>query len=97
MPTSALSNSPPKSVSRSISHAATEAQVRLGVKPEQLHADGWAIGFDDRFPSNIRVQQALLFARWDRHENLYAHPMVCLTATPWKPSLIAIIRTSSPS
>ena len=47
-----------------------------GVKPEQLHADGWAIGFDARFPPNKRVQQALMFARWDRHENLYAHPLV---------------------
>ncbi|KAI0710687.1 peroxisomal copper amine oxidase [Earliella scabrosa] len=47
----------------------------VGVKPEQLHADGWAIGFDARFPPNKRVQQALMFARWDRHENLYAHPL----------------------
>ena len=46
------------------------------MKPEQLHADGWAIGFDDRFPSTVRIQQAILFARWDRHENLYAHPLV---------------------
>ncbi|KAH9940012.1 peroxisomal copper amine oxidase [Epithele typhae] len=47
----------------------------IGVKAEQLHADGWAIGFDDRFPANVRVQQAILFARWGRHENLYAHPL----------------------
>ncbi|KAI0755527.1 peroxisomal copper amine oxidase [Fomes fomentarius] len=47
----------------------------VGVKPEQLHADGWAIGFDDRFPAKKRIQQALVFARWDRHENLYAHPL----------------------
>ncbi|KAI0668175.1 peroxisomal copper amine oxidase [Trametes maxima] len=49
--------------------------AEVGVKPEQLHADGWAIGYDDRFPSNQRIQQALVFARWSRHENLYAHPL----------------------
>ncbi|KAH9847764.1 peroxisomal copper amine oxidase [Lenzites betulinus] len=47
----------------------------VGVKPEQLHADGWAIGYDSRFPENKRIQQALMFARWGRHENLYAHPL----------------------
>lgn len=47
-----------------------------GVTPEQLHADGWAIGFDDRFPKKARIQQALLFARFSTHDNLYAHPMV---------------------
>ena len=52
-----------------------------GVKPEQLHADGWAIGYDARFPENVRIQQALLFARWGRHENLYAHPMVSDTSS----------------
>ncbi|TBU23317.1 peroxisomal copper amine oxidase [Dichomitus squalens] len=49
--------------------------AEVGVKPEQLHADGWAIGYDTRFPGNVRIQQALLFARRGRHENLYAHPM----------------------
>ena len=53
-----------------------ETERSPGVKAEQLHADGWAIGYDERFPSTLRIQQALLFARWDRHENLYAHPMV---------------------
>ncbi|THG96534.1 hypothetical protein EW026_g5317 [Hermanssonia centrifuga] len=47
----------------------------IGVEPHQLCADGWAIGYDDRFPVTQRVQQALLFARLGRHENLYAHPM----------------------
>ncbi|KAI0738234.1 peroxisomal copper amine oxidase [Daedaleopsis nitida] len=49
--------------------------AEVGIKPEQLHADGWAIGYDDRFPENSRIQQALLFARYGRHENLYAHPL----------------------
>lgn len=47
----------------------------VGVLPEQLHADGWAIGYDSRFPKKSRIQQALLFARFSRHDNLYAHPM----------------------
>ncbi|EMD34277.1 hypothetical protein CERSUDRAFT_117158 [Gelatoporia subvermispora B] len=47
----------------------------VGVTPEQLHADGWAIGFDERFPKKSRIQQALLFARFSKHDNLYAHPM----------------------
>jgi primary-amine oxidase len=49
----------------------------IGVDPDQIYADGWAIGYDDRFPKNRRVQQAFLFARFSEHENLYAHPMVC--------------------
>lgn len=47
-----------------------------GITPEQIHCDGWSIGFDDRFPKSVRLQQALLFARFSQHENLYAHPMV---------------------
>ncbi|KAG8834242.1 hypothetical protein FRC17_009318 [Serendipita sp. 399] len=47
----------------------------IGVTPEQLHADGWSIGYDDRFPAKKRLQQCLLFARYGEHENLYAHPL----------------------
>ncbi|KAI0084516.1 peroxisomal copper amine oxidase [Irpex rosettiformis] len=47
----------------------------VGVEKDQLCADGWAIGYDERFPEKQRIQQALLFARFGRHENLYAHPM----------------------
>lgn len=47
----------------------------VGVEPHQLCADGWAIGYDDRFPHKQRIQQALLFARLGPHENLYAHPL----------------------
>lgn len=46
-----------------------------GVTAEQLHADGWSIGFDDRFEPHRRLQQCLLFARYEPHENLYAHPL----------------------
>ncbi|KAI0288584.1 peroxisomal copper amine oxidase [Russula brevipes] len=38
-------------------------------------ADGWSIGYDDRFPLSLRLQQALLFARFSQHDNLYAHPL----------------------
>lgn len=48
---------------------------QVGVEPENLYADGWSIGYDDRFPLGQRIQQCLLYARKDEHENLYAHPM----------------------
>ncbi|KZT30206.1 hypothetical protein NEOLEDRAFT_1174522 [Neolentinus lepideus HHB14362 ss-1] len=47
----------------------------VGVEPHQLCADGWAIGYDDRFPKKQRIQQALMFARFGEHENLYSHPL----------------------
>ncbi|KAI6164518.1 copper amine oxidase [Pisolithus thermaeus] len=47
----------------------------VGVEPHQIFADGWAIGWDDRFPKGQRLQQALLFARFSQHDNLYAHPL----------------------
>ncbi|KDQ52495.1 hypothetical protein JAAARDRAFT_198143 [Jaapia argillacea MUCL 33604] len=47
----------------------------VGVEPHQIFADGWAIGYDERFPKKQRIQQALLFARFSQHDNLYAHPM----------------------
>lgn len=47
-----------------------------GIEPHQIFADGWSIGYDDRFPTSLRLQQALLFARFSQHENLYAHPLV---------------------
>ncbi|KAH9984252.1 copper amine oxidase [Russula vinacea] len=47
----------------------------VGIEPHQIFADGWSIGYDDRFPTSLRLQQALLFARFSQHENLYAHPL----------------------
>lgn len=49
--------------------------AEVGVKAEELCADGWAIGYDDRFPQSARLQQCLLFARFAPDTNLYAHPM----------------------
>lgn len=50
--------------------------VLAGITPENLFADGWSIGYDDRFPESTRLQQCLLFARFGDDENIYAHPMV---------------------
>ncbi|EJD00280.1 peroxisomal copper amine oxidase [Fomitiporia mediterranea MF3/22] len=47
----------------------------LGLETENIACDGWSIGYDERFPTNMRVQQALVFARFGTHENLYAHPL----------------------
>ncbi|KAI6014122.1 copper amine oxidase [Pisolithus microcarpus] len=47
----------------------------VGIEPHQIFADGWVIGWDDRFPKDRRLAQAFLFARFARHENLYAHPL----------------------
>lgn len=48
----------------------------VGVEADQIRCDGWAIGYDDRFPESLRVQQALVFARLGKDENHYAHPLV---------------------
>ncbi|KAI6010950.1 copper amine oxidase [Pisolithus orientalis] len=47
----------------------------VGIEPHQIYADGWVIGWDDRFPKDRRLAQAFLFARFSKHENLYAHPL----------------------
>lgn len=68
-----------------------------GVLPDQIYCDGWSIGYDERFPQSRRVQQALVFARYGQHENLYAHPMVCSSLTRPFPLMSNVIRTSCPS
>ena len=50
--------------------------LNAGIEPHQISADGWAIGWDERFPQSQRLQQALVFARFSQHDNLYAHPLV---------------------
>ncbi|KAH0591411.1 hypothetical protein H2248_001488 [Termitomyces sp. 'cryptogamus'] len=47
----------------------------VGIAPHQIFCDGWAIGYDERFPAQCRVLQALVYARFSEHENLYAHPL----------------------
>lgn len=51
-----------------------KAAAEVGVQPENLYADGWSIGWDERFPDR-RVQQCICFARLEKDENLYAHPL----------------------
>lgn len=46
-----------------------------GVAPDQIFADGWSLGYDDRFPEKLRLQQCLMFARFGKDENIYAHPL----------------------
>ncbi|KAM6498832.1 peroxisomal copper amine oxidase [Amanita muscaria] len=47
----------------------------VGIEPHQICCDGWAIGYDERFPKTKRIQQGLAFARLYDHDNLYAHPL----------------------
>ena len=71
--------------------------AEAGIKPDQLFADGWAIGYDPRFPESKRIQQALVFARLDRHENLYAHPLVSVLRDHGTPcALISAIQDFTP-
>ncbi|KAJ3558405.1 hypothetical protein NP233_g11516 [Leucocoprinus birnbaumii] len=49
--------------------------AEVGITPDQIFCDGWSIGYDARFPKSRRIQQALVFARFSQHDNLYAHPM----------------------
>ncbi len=54
-----------------------EAAAKVGVKPEEIFADGWSIGWDQRFPGR-RLQQAILYARFHgEHSNIYAAPLDC--------------------
>ena len=69
-----------KQVGKLILHSLTLEPVthfpHAGIEPHQIYADGWSVGYDDRFPTSLRLQQAFLFARFSQHENLYAHPLV---------------------
>ncbi|KAF7784980.1 hypothetical protein Agabi119p4_1145 [Agaricus bisporus var. burnettii] len=49
--------------------------AEIGISPEQTFCDGWAVGYDDRFPEQRRIQQGMCFARFSEHDNLYAHPL----------------------
>ncbi|KIJ56058.1 hypothetical protein M422DRAFT_774004 [Sphaerobolus stellatus SS14] len=49
--------------------------AEIELKPENIYADGWSIGWDFRFPKSKRLQQAILFARVEKDNNLYVHPL----------------------
>lgn len=51
-----------------------KAAAAVGVTAEQLHCDGWSIGWDTRFPGK-RLQQCICYARYGKDEHLYAHPL----------------------
>lgn len=52
-----------------------KAAAEIGVTPEQIHCDGWSIGWDpERFPGR-RLQQCVCFARYDKDQNMYGHPL----------------------
>ncbi|KAJ4470886.1 copper amine oxidase [Lentinula aciculospora] len=70
-----------------------ELAKAVGVQPEQIYCDGWSIGYDDRFPQTRRIQQALLFARFSEHDNLYAHPMVI---TPFNANTEEVLQIDFP-
>lgn len=49
--------------------------AKVGIKPEEMYADGWCIGYDTRWPGR-RLMEGLMFARFDDyHDNHYSHPM----------------------
>lgn len=54
----------------------------VGIKPDQIHADGWSIGYDNRFDPSLRLHSCLLFARLSENDNLYAHPSECADVCP---------------
>ncbi|KAG6844077.1 hypothetical protein H0H87_009959 [Tephrocybe sp. NHM501043] len=47
----------------------------VGIAPHQIYCDGWSIGYDERFPQQRRILQALVYARFSEHDHLYAHPL----------------------
>ena len=49
--------------------------AEVGIDASQISADGWSIGYDNRFGKKRRLQQCMVFARFGPHENLYAHPL----------------------
>ena len=65
----------------------------IGIEAENIACDGWAIGYDERFPKSKRMQQALMFARFGKHENLYAHPLVSgfISVNPSRDSVLLYI------
>ncbi|KAF2404542.1 hypothetical protein EJ06DRAFT_487365 [Trichodelitschia bisporula] len=50
----------------------------IGISPEDMHkvyCDPWTIGFDDRFGSNVRLQQALMYYRPHVDDSQYTYPL----------------------
>lgn len=50
----------------------------LGIPPEDMHkvyCDPWTIGYDDRFGSSVRLQQALMYYRPSVDDSQYTYPL----------------------
>jgi primary-amine oxidase len=50
----------------------------LGIPPEDMHkvyCDPWTIGYDERFGSSIRLQQALMYYRPHPDDSQYTYPL----------------------
>ncbi|KAK2786495.1 Copper amine oxidase [Onygenales sp. PD_12] len=50
----------------------------IGIPPEDMHkvyCDPWTIGYDERFGSNVRLQQALMYYRPNVDDCQYAYPL----------------------
>lgn len=41
----------------------------------KVYCDPWTIGFDDRYGSNVRLQQALMYYRPNIDDSQYAYPL----------------------
>ncbi|GAA6030894.1 hypothetical protein JCM8097_008924 [Rhodosporidiobolus ruineniae] len=47
----------------------------VGVSKDQILCDAWSIGYEHRFGTGRRLQQAFIYARLGKDEHLYAHPL----------------------
>ncbi|KAJ9642981.1 peroxisomal copper amine oxidase [Coniosporium tulheliwenetii] len=50
----------------------------IGIPPEDMHkvyCDPWTIGYDERFGSSVRLQQALMYYRPHADDNQYTYPL----------------------
>ncbi|GAA5853327.1 hypothetical protein JCM8547_000285 [Rhodosporidiobolus lusitaniae] len=57
--------------------------AEVGVSADQILCDAWSIGYEHRFGTHKRLQQAFIYARLGKDEHLYAHPLDfnCVVAT----------------
>ncbi|BGP19494.1 hypothetical protein JCM10213_006314 [Rhodosporidiobolus nylandii] len=49
--------------------------AEVGISKEQIMCDAWSVGYEARFGSAKRLQQAFIYARLGDHDHLYAHPL----------------------
>jgi len=50
----------------------------IGIPPEDMHkvyCDPWTIGYDERFGTNVRLQQALMYYRPHPDDSQYTYPL----------------------